>query len=113
MRHPFHLFTGQRMKTPAFFEARFLPYPPTSPLPFHTLICYAVVSTGVIPPPFCLLPHITKVYGADKIALTLTQHMLAGAICHIQFTKAMSYTSFQQHLLDKKNYKNLLSKLGP
>jgi hypothetical protein len=34
--------------------------------------------------------------------------MLAGAIGHIHFTRALSYTSFQQGLLGNKNYKNVI-----
>jgi asparagine N-glycosylation enzyme membrane subunit Stt3 len=50
-------FWTQNEKTLAFFHARFLSYPPTSPLPFHTLICYAIVSTGVIFPLLPSAPH--------------------------------------------------------
>jgi hypothetical protein len=83
------IYLTQNEKTPAFFHARLLPHPPTSPLPFHTLICYAVVSTGVMSsPPFCPTSQ-TKVYGADKISLTLPHHMLAGAICHIHITRLL------------------------
>ena len=45
-------FWIQNEKTSAFFHGSVLPYPPTSLLPFHTLIYYAIVSRGVI------LPHL-------------------------------------------------------
>ena len=87
-------FWTENENTSAFFHARVLPYPPTSPVPFHTLICYAIVSTGVILPPLLpSAPHHKGLWSRQDISHSNPTHAGRCNMPHIL------YEGFELHII--------------